>query len=265
MTDRNPLTRILTPVSMVVMWLPMIAGSLNSQIKPPASNFAVASIRLSDPKAQRMSFEVTPDGGIRATAVTLRVLLQKAYGVDDFQIEGGPNWARSERFDVFAKPESGPPADETSPGAEQLSAELARQRLTVLLAERFQLVVRQHFRDGAIYMLEQTKTGHKLKAVTGTDGIRRNRGLISAENATMAMLARTLSVTLQRPVLDETGLPGKYAFRLEWAEAGAPGEPEESGISLFTAIQEQLGVRLDAGKGPIKIISVDRADKPSAN
>ena len=265
MANRNLLIRILMPVSLVAAWLPVIVGLLNSQTIPPAPNFEVASIRPSDPKTQRMSFEVTPDNGLRATGVTLRFLLQKAYDVDDFQIAGGPNWVRSERFDVFAKPESGPTTNEISPGAEPLSAERFRQRLTVLLAERFQLIVRQEFRDGAIYVLEQTKTGHKLNRAAGTDGIRRNRGLISAENATMAMLARTLSITLQRPVLDQTGLQGKHAFRLEWAEAGAPGEPEDSGVSLFTAIQEQLGLRLDAGKGPIKVIFVDRAEKPSAN
>ncbi|HWD98118.1 MAG TPA: TIGR03435 family protein, partial [Bryobacteraceae bacterium] len=65
--------------------------------------------------------------------------------------------------------------------------------------------------------------------------------------------------------LDRTGLEGNYAFRLQWAEEGAPGEPENSGVSLFTAIQEQLGLRLESGKGPIKFVFVDRAEKPSAN
>jgi uncharacterized protein (TIGR03435 family) len=79
------------------------------------------------------------------------------------------------------------------------------------------------------------------------------------------MLARTLSVTLLRPVLDRSGLSGKYAFRLQWAEPGAPGEPEDSGVSLFTAIQEQLGLRLRPGKSPIQLIFIERAEKPSPN
>jgi uncharacterized protein (TIGR03435 family) len=255
----------LMPFALAVISLPMIVGMLNSQVIPSALNFEVASIRPSDAKAQGMRFEVTPDDGLRATGVTLRFLLQKAYDVEDFQIAGGPGWARSERFDVFARPESKPSIDENSPGSEQLRTERFRERLTVLLAERFQLSVRQEFKDGGTYILEQTRTGHKLNEPTGTDGVRRNRGLISAENATMAMLAKTLSITVQRPVLDQTGLQGKYAFRLEWAEEGAPGEPEDSGVSLFTAIQEQLGLRLGAAKGLIKFVFVDRAEKPSAN
>ena len=185
--------------------------------------------------------------------------------MEDFQIAGGPGWVGSERFDVYAKPENKPDADGSSPGSEQLRAERFRQRLRVLLAERFQLSVRQELKEGGTYILEQTKSGHKLNETTGTRGVGRNRGLITAENASTAMLAKTLSVTLQRPVLDQTGLEGKYAFRLQWAEDGAPGEPEDSGESLFTAIQEQLGLRLQPGKGPIKFVFIDRADKPSAN
>jgi uncharacterized protein (TIGR03435 family) len=79
------------------------------------------------------------------------------------------------------------------------------------------------------------------------------------------MLANALAVTLTRPVLDHTGLEGRYAFQLQWAEEGAPGEPEDSGVSLFTAIQEQLGLRLEPGKGPIQFVSLDRAERPTAN
>ena len=212
-----------------------------------------------------MRFDVTSDNGLRATGVTLRFLLQKAYDVEDFQIVGGPGWARSERFDVYAKLASKPDPPETSLRSQQLRADRFRERLSVLLAERFQLSVRQKFKEGGTYILEQTKTGHKLSETTGTNGIGRNRGLITAENASMAMLAKTLSITLQRPVLDQTDLQGNYAFRLQWAEEGAPGEPVDSGVSLFTAIQEQLGLRLQSGKGPVKFVFVDRAEKPSAN
>jgi uncharacterized protein (TIGR03435 family) len=66
-------------------------------------------------------------------------------------------------------------------------------------------------------------------------------------------------------VLDQTGLTGKYAFKLQWAEEGAPGEPEDSGVSLFTAVQEQLGLRLQPGKAPIRSIFIERAEAPSAN
>ena len=265
-SDRSlVMMRGLMRCALVAISLSTPVGMLNSQTAPAPVTFEVASIRPSESKAPGMRFEVTPDDGLRATGVTLRFLLQKAYDVEDFQIVGGPAWAHSERFDVLARTESKRATDENSSGSEQLRTERFRERLTVLLAERFQLSVRQGFKDGGTYLLEQSKNGHKLSPPTGPDGVRRNRGLITAENATMPMLARTLSAAVQRPVSDQTGLKGKYAFKLEWAEAGAPGEPEDSGASLFTAIREQLGLRLKAGKGPIKFVFVDRAEKPSAN
>jgi len=248
-------TRVASALALVAISLPTIVGMLTSQTTPSAPIFKVATVRPSESNAQGMRFDVTPGGGLRATGITLRLLLQKAYDVENFQIAGGPGWTRSERFDVFANPESKPIPDENSPGSDRSRAEQIRERLSVLLAERFQLSVRQELKEGGTYILEQTKTGHKLSETTGTGGVRRNRGLITAENATMAMLAKTLSNTLQRPVLDQTGLRVKYAFRLQWAEEGAPGEPEDSGVSLFTAIQEQLGLRLEAGKGPVKFVS----------
>ncbi len=241
-----------------------MVGMLNAQTAPAPLTFEVASIRPSDGKTG-VHFDVTSDNGFRATGVTLRFLLQKAYDVEDFQIVGGPGWMRSERFDVYAKQASHPDPPQGSPRSEQLRADRFRERLCFLLAERFQLSVRQEFKEGATYSLEQAKTGHTLNDATGTNGIGRNRGLITAQSASTAMLAKALSIPLQRPVLDQTDLQGKYSFRLQWAEEGAPGEPEESGVSLFTAIEEQLGLRLQSGKGPIKFVFVDRAEKPSAN
>ena len=256
---------VTSAFALVVISLLTVVGSLNAQTTPAAPTFEVVSIRPSDAKAQGMRFDVTPEMGLRATGVTLRFLLQRAYDVEDFQIVGTPGWAGSERFDVYAKPGSKPDSLESSPPSEQLREDQFRQHLSALLAERFQLSARQEFKERSLYLLKQTKTGHKLSESTGTGGIARNRGLITAENASVAALAKMLSVTLQRPVLEQTELRGKYAFRLQWAEEGAPGEPEDSGVSLFTAIQQQLGLRLESGKGSIRFVFVDRAEKPSAN
>jgi bla regulator protein blaR1 len=246
-----------------------LAGVLSAQTEPEGLTFEVASIRPSNPGSQGLHYDKTPDNGFRATGVTLRFLVQIAYDVEDFQISGGPNWLRSERFDVYARSEH---PDETDLDAksvgdvERLRAERFRERIRALLAARFQLGIRQEVKEGAVYILEQTKNRNKLNPPTGDGaGMGRNRGLITAENASVAMLAKTLSTTLIRPVLDQTGLTGKYAFKLQWAEEGAPGEPEDTGVSLFTAIQEQLGLRLQPGKGPIRFIFIDRAEKPSAN
>lgn len=254
---------------LVAISLFTFAGVLSAQTRPDALTFEVASIRPSNPGSQGMRFDKTPDNGFRATGVTLKFLVQTAYDVEDFQISGGPGWLRSERFDVYARSEHPDKIDldERSAGAvEQLRAERFRERIRALLAARFQLSIREERKEGAVYVLEQTKTGNKLDPGTGDGaGIGRNRGLITAKNASVAMLAATLATTLVRPVVDRTGLSGKYAFQLQWAEEGAPGEPEDSGVSLFTAIQEQLGLRLQPGKGPIRFIFIDRAEKPSAN
>jgi bla regulator protein BlaR1 len=239
----------------MVLW-PLLAASLFTFA---GLTFEVASIRPSNPGSQGLRFDKTPDNGFRATGVTLRFLVQTAYDVEDFQISGGAGWLRSERFDVQARSED---PDKTK----LLQAEQFRERMRALLAARFQLSIREESKEGAVYILEQTKNGNKLNQATGGGaGMGRNRGVITTENASVAMLAKTLSATLSRPVLDQTGLTGKYAFKLQWAEEGAPGEPEDSGVSLFTAIQEQLGLRLQPGKAPIRSIRIERAEKPSAN
>jgi uncharacterized protein (TIGR03435 family) len=232
---------------------------VDGQIGPEGPSFEVASIRPAASPFAGPHIENTADTTLRATSVSLRFLVQTAYKVEDFQISGGPGWTRSDRFDISAR--SDQPGQPEQPQAARL-----RERIRRLLAARFQLSVREEIGEGAVYFLEQTRSGSKLNPpASDRPGIGRNRGLIAAENASVAMLAKTLSNALLRPVPDQTGLSGNYAFRLEWAEAGAPGEPEDSGVSLFTAIQEQLGLRLRSGRGPIRLIYIDRAEKPSAN
>jgi len=248
--------------------LSLTAVILPAQTSRGGLTFEAVSIRPSDPRSQGLHFATTADNGFRATGVTVRFLVHLAYDLEDFQISGGPGWLRSDRFDIYAKPEA-PDAtdlDLTPNGAvEQLRAERLRERIRALLAGRFQIKVREESSDGAVYILEQTNKGNRLNPSSGTRGINRNRGLIAAQDASAASLARTLSTTLLRPVVDETGLDGSYSFSLQWAEAGAPGEPEDSGVSLFTAIQEQLGLHLRSDKGQVRSIVIERADRPSEN
>lgn len=239
--------------------LALFGGVLNAQ------TFEVASVRPSDPNSRAFRFEATADNGLRAIGTTLHFLIRMAYDVEDFQLSGGAAWTRSERFDISATPADPNATDLDASSTSPERAERLRQRLRTLLAERFQLGVIEDTRDAPVFTLEQTKNGNKLNPPTGDRGIGRNRGLISAENASIPMLVKALSVALLRPVIDHTGLTGKYAFKLEWAEEGAPGEPEDTGVSLFTAIQEQLGLRLQSGKAPVPFISIDRAEQPSSN
>ena len=172
-------------------------------------SFDVASIRPS--ASPGMRFDRTPANGFRATGVTLKYLVQMAYDVEDFQVFGGPGWIRADRFDISA--------NATDPVAD--SPESFRMRLRALLASRFRLGVREEAKDGPVYFLEQAKGGSKLiPSESGSARFGRNRGLLTTDCASPAMLARTLSAILLRPVRDHTGLNGSFAFKLQWAEGG---------------------------------------------
>lgn len=243
------------------MHLAVLAAILSTGALMAQGTFQVASIRPSAPESRSLRFDPTADGGIRATGVSLRYLVHLAFDVEDFQISGGPAWTRSERFDIVAT--SGKPEEAGLPA--ELRSERLRARLRALLTARFQLRVQEDVREGSVYLLTQGRSGNKLNQPNGDAGLRRNRGLISSDNASMDMLSRAVAAALLQPVLDQTKLTGNYAFRLQWAEAGAPGEPEDPGPSLFTAIQDQLGLRLQPGRGPIRRISIEGVEKPSAN
>ena len=218
--------------------------------------------------------EFTPGGGIRIVNGSLRQILTLAYDVEKFQISGGPGWIDSQRFDVIAK---GAVDDAGWPAAEQRKR--AHSRLQSLLAERFQLSVRRETKDAPIFALIVGKNGPKLQISNqGLDGLSGRPGQLIAERAEVQSLAAYLSGQLGRPVLDRTGLKGTYKFKLDWSpgmdntqadteKAAAAGlsAADPSMPSLFTALQDQLGLKLDAQRGPMEIIFIDRAEKPAAN
>jgi bla regulator protein BlaR1 len=248
--------------------------------------FEVASIKPANPDTPGSSIQFMPGGGLRMTGVPLRAMITFAYDVRDFQISGGPGWMGTERFDVMARPERA-----AADGLEDLSKMTDAQRKTVrdqmaerlrgLLADRFQLVVHKETKEQAIYALLVSKNGAKLQEVKNPgprQGMSMNRGRLQGMAAPMEMLGQTLSNVTGRPVIDKTGLTGKYDFVLEWtpdvgADARAQGfgdgitqpAPAPGGPTIFTALQEQLGLRLDAQKGPVPNIVIDRAEKPSEN
>ena len=242
--------------------------------------FEVASIKPSDPDSRGMRFHHTPGNGLSATGVTLKTLIEFAYDVQDFQISGGPRWFRTDRYDILAKPERPEKSTDfhkaTDAQRKQLSERL-RERTRALLVERFQLSIHRETEERPVYMLVLAKNGHKLQEPTEEDnGISRNFGQITANAVAIQLLAKVLSSTIGRPVLDRTGLDGKYKFKLEWTEDRSPigkgdeiptdaNPPDPSGPSIFSAIQQQLGLKLESQKGPVEIIVIDRAEKPSAN
>lgn len=241
--------------------------------------FEVASIKLVGSDGARGGLEILPGGGLHMEGVTLKGLVTLAYDIHPNQLSGGPRWADSEAYQLLAKPER-EPADEkpgrVAPGTP--AWDRLRERLRNLLAERFQLVVHKDSKEVAGYALVVTKGGSKLQESKDETppGTMRAPGKIEGRNGTMHMLATVLTQYLGRPVEDRTGLTGAYTYKLEYAQdfgpgRGAPGDsaqtapPDIGGPSIFSALQNQLGLRLESAKVALETFVIDRAEKPSDN
>jgi len=265
----------------------LLAAPLYAQL-----TFEVASVKPSPAGGRGSSLNFQPGGGLKTTNVPLMMLLTFAYDVRNFQISGAPSWASSETYDILARPER---TSEMDSGAldprkftdEQFKTmgEQIRERTRALLADRFQLKIHRETKEGSVYALVVAKGGPKLEVAEenreGNRGMRMNRGQLNGMQAPMEMLANILSNLLGKPVLDQTGLKAKYNFKLEWtpdpSQGGgfgpkaAGGEepttpPEEAtGPTVFTALQEQLGLRLESTKGPIPMVVIDHVEKPTEN
>jgi uncharacterized protein (TIGR03435 family) len=226
-----------------------------------AQSFEVASVKPADPDARGNTFDYTPGGGLTIRNSTLRGLVQSAYDVPRFQIQGGPGWMDSDRFDIFAKSEGG-------------SGDIRQTRLKLqaLLADRFQLRARRENRELPIYVLTLGKNGPKLTesgnaSTAGVpDGMHMQCGRAMGTNTTMANFAHSLTRDVGRPVEDRTGLSAKYNFQVDFTpDSDACGELAVDRPSLFGALLEQLGLKLESTKGPVEIIVVDHAEKPAGN
>lgn len=255
-----------------------------------APAFEVASIKANHSGDGRMMMNVAPGGRVNATNLTVRQLIVMAYRIKPSQLSGGPSWIDSDHYDISAKAEG--PA----------TPEQLQLMMQALLADRFKLSLRHESKEMPVYALVVAKDGPKLhenkeaeaekeraKAEGAKPGdanappkggnfMRMGRGLLSAQGAPVTNLADLLSRQLGRVVLDKTGLTGLYDFELKWtpdesqgqmfkgADAGdsAPS-PDTSGPTIFTALQEQLGLKLESQKGPVEVFVIDHVEKPTEN
>jgi bla regulator protein blaR1 len=281
----------MKPVSIGTLWASLVC--LFAQPAGAPLTFEVASVKPSqencgpDPCPAMIMFQ--SGGGLRISRVPVKFIIGFAYEVHDFQISGGPAWISTDRFDIDAKADSHDEADRYSPDPAQLTderrkaaTERTRERLRNLLADRFQLVIRRETKEQQVYALVVAKGGPKLSETKeGKGNMRGGRGMLSGDGVEPAFLATTLSQQLGRPVIDKTGLTGKYDFELKWTPdpgegpAGPfgppppgvqlPPPPDANGPSLFTALTEQLGLRLESEKAPADVLVIDRVEKPSEN
>jgi uncharacterized protein (TIGR03435 family) len=213
-------------------------------------------------------------GRLTGTNITVRELIRLAYGVKDYQIERAPGWVDSERYDIAAKSVRG---TAVGAAASSKSASLEEERAVVreLLADRFQLATHHETKQARVYLLLVGKNGPKLTAHNDGSGAgtRKGCGHLAGKRLTMDTIAAALSRELETPVFDRTGLPGKYDFQLEWTPDSGPcraaadgGGADPAGLpSFFAALQQQLGLRLEAAKGPVEVLVVDRVERPSEN
>ena len=242
--------------------------------------FETASIKPAPPGTRGSVIGPMPGGGLNAEGVSLKNLIMWAYDVQDYQISGGPSWVGSQLWTIMAKtapaaagsPTDGPVEYEKMTGAQQ--AQYMRsvgKRTQALLAERFQLVLRREMREQTAYILTVAKGGPKMKE-SAPGMIGRSNGEIISRGAQMGNFVRFLAVDLRRPVTDETGLTGTYAFDLKWTpdrfasvEPGGATPSDPAGPTIFTAIEEQLGLRLESRKAPVETLIIERVEKASEN
>lgn len=226
--------------------------------------FQVATIKPSRPEESRTT---QIQGNRFATTDTSVVdLLKYAYGLQEQEIVG-PKWLKTEKFDVVGDPET-----QTRPSSDEF-----KKMIQNLLADRFHLTAHHETRDLSVFEIVAAKGGPRLNKSTGPlDGIPTvgySPGQLAAGNATIADLAMFLQrFVTDRPVFDRTGITGKYDLSLRWArdelEADGTrqvGDAKNTLPDLFTAIQEQLGLKLQEEKLPAQVFVVDHVDMPSEN
>lgn len=218
-----------------------------------ASFFAVVAIAAQTPNTPEPAFEVTsvkpnktgapggsfvmPPGRFSATNLPLRVLITNAYQLSFFQVVGGPDWVATDRFDVAGTAPDGAPPEQT------------RAMVRTLLKDRFKLAVHMETREVPIYALVKAQPGEQLGP--------------SLKRSTMDC----------GPLRAERGLTGEFDFDLQLSapptagsvDAGIPVAPLDDAASIFTALQEQLGLKLESTRGPVELMVIDRAERPSEN
>nr|HEV7952745.1 TIGR03435 family protein [Candidatus Acidoferrales bacterium] len=287
----------------------LVASAFVFSLMGASPSFAAAQAQSAAANATEFRYEVVsikpnrssnggnwqnaPDG-FTGTNVPLQFLVLRAFGFQDFQLTGAPGWITSERFDIDAKMDTS--VVEALQKLNPDDQKIARQRmLQTVLAERFQLTFHRESKVFQVYSLVVAKNGSKLHEAkpgdTYQNGIKYPNGgggagatmvrmgptshTLTAQAVAISSLVNQLRLeSPERPVVDKTGLTGKYDFTLTYAPenvsaavpGAAPNIPDAPGApSLFVALEEQLGLKLESGKAPIEIVVIDHVERPSGN
>ena len=255
---------------LMAMLLWALAGGLDPRqtAAAPRLEFEVASVKPSKPDALGGGIKPTPSGqGYIATNVPVKLMILLMYHLNNRQVSGGPAWLNTDLYDIEAKADGPHNVDDL------------HTMFQNLLADRFNLKFHKETRVLPAYELVVDKSGPKLTENPSPESfdipIRpTGRGKLEATHCSMSYFAWNLSLRLDQPVLDQTGLGKFYDFKLEWTPEPPPGAgfaggdanpPPASGPDLFTALREELGLKLESHKGPVEIMVIDHIEKPSEN
>jgi uncharacterized protein (TIGR03435 family) len=271
--NRRMIRRLLVFVLLVAcsrLWGGAQTPSAATVANSTGPNYDVATVKVNNTGSgsSRLS---TRDGMLQATNVQLEMLLEGAFDTRRDQIAGLPHWAQVEHYDIVAKV-----VDMDAQQLRGLSEEQRRAMLQRLLQQRFHLQTHVERRTLSLLKLVVTKEGIKFaewqKPAEDQDGIKGSMNVnneeMTATGVQMVSLVRFLSSLTHMPVVDETGLKGAYNLHLKWQreeEEQSSGLHDQALPTIYAALPEQLGLKLDSGKGPVEVLVIDNIEQPSEN
>jgi uncharacterized protein (TIGR03435 family) len=256
--------------------------------------FEAASVKPSESKNPGIGIRRQPGGRFNTFNAPVKLLITFAYQIQDYQLAGGPGWISNDRFDIVAKFPGDPPAIVPGSGADHMML-----AMRTLLADRFKLVVHRETRQLDTYALTLVKPGQPgpaLKPATGdctpaafaarrggpppaggppppVCGIQQGPGRIRFGGFPLSLFATGISNRLGRATVDHTGLTGNWEFELTFAAEVPPSGTLPPGVDppavdanapdLFTAVREQLGIKIDSTKGPVEVLVIDSVSQPT--
>lgn len=262
-------------MSTIATYLFVICAAASFSLSQPPSvsttpTFEVASVKPSTTR-EIGGVYTYPGGRVAFHGCTLHYLIEQAFNVQPFQVSGGPGWMQDERYDIEAKPSASSKSSISMPPYSKAPLnEEQRQMLQSLLIERFQLKYHRETRQGHVYLLVKGNKALKLADSKHKNAYPWAGGLgggaivgdgLAGINESMEDLAKRLSPYLRRPVLDRTGLSGCFDFRTEYS--GGDARPDV--ITMILVSLQDIGLKLKASRGPVDIIVIEAADRPSAN
>jgi uncharacterized protein (TIGR03435 family) len=244
----------LLAVAGVSLTLPAAHAQTIASAPSKLLEWDVVSIKVSKPGNDEAVSNATGANGYSVT-IPLKQLISDAYEIREDLISGLPKWAGSAQFDIEAKV-----ADTDADVYHKLLQKQKDMMLQPILADRFKLTAHTETKQLPVYELVVAKAGKLQSAQPGAPdagGFSTGAGQITCQTCDVSFLSGMLARSLQRTVIDKTGLAGKYDIKLRWSDYSGP--------SLFTALEEQLGLKLQHAKGPVETLIVDHVEMPSEN